>query len=335
MKTNVLNQIKHLLGMEVKLEQMKLSDGMTVIEADSFEPEMAVVIVTEDEQKIPLPVGEYELEDGRILIVAVEGVISEIKDNNSEVEIQEPATADTVVEQSKERMPKRIVESIVQEKHFNKQNKTKMEEDVTPEDVVSTVEDAEAIVTEEIITIVEELTPDTVSEGDAAEIVNDVLAVITETIETMPEEVALLALNKVKKYGRTKMSEEEAAIIEDAQAEVVSAVAEAVNAGTPQEVTTEISQEIAETIVEAVVEIVAEQPAELRKQLFRKNKVKASKIKNPAVKKRVDMAKAKIELLEVKPISYNPEKTNPSEFYKIASKKPRTTMDSILEKLNK
>ena len=88
MKTNVLNQIKQLLGMEVKLEQMKLADGMTVIEADSFDPEMAVVIVTEDEQKIPLPVGEYELEDGRILVVAVEGIIAEIKEAEAEVEIE-------------------------------------------------------------------------------------------------------------------------------------------------------------------------------------------------------------------------------------------------------
>ena len=80
MKTNVITQIKQLLGMEVKLEQMKLADGMTVIEAESFEAEMSVVIVTEDDQRIPLPVGEYELEDGRMLVVAVEGVIAEVKE---------------------------------------------------------------------------------------------------------------------------------------------------------------------------------------------------------------------------------------------------------------
>ena len=55
--------------MEVKLEQMKLMDGVTVLEADSFEAGNEVFIVTEDEQKIPLPVGEYEFEDGRMLIV--------------------------------------------------------------------------------------------------------------------------------------------------------------------------------------------------------------------------------------------------------------------------
>jgi len=81
---NIINQIKTLLNMEVKLEQMKLADGMTVLEADSFEAGMEVFIVTEDEQKIPLPVSNpempYEMEDGRILIVLEEGLISEIKE---------------------------------------------------------------------------------------------------------------------------------------------------------------------------------------------------------------------------------------------------------------
>jgi len=67
----ILNKLKVLLGMEVKLEQMKLADGITVIQADSFEPEMEVMIVTTDEQMIPLPIGEYELEDGRKLTVVV------------------------------------------------------------------------------------------------------------------------------------------------------------------------------------------------------------------------------------------------------------------------
>jgi hypothetical protein len=47
---NVINEIKTLLGMEVKLAQMKLKDGVTVIEAEAFEPEMAVFIVNEEER---------------------------------------------------------------------------------------------------------------------------------------------------------------------------------------------------------------------------------------------------------------------------------------------
>ena len=80
MKNSLINQIKTLLGMEVKLETMKLSDGVTVLEAEMFEAGNEVFVVTEDEQKIALPVGEYELEDGRILVVVEEGIISEIKE---------------------------------------------------------------------------------------------------------------------------------------------------------------------------------------------------------------------------------------------------------------
>ena len=42
-----------------------------------------------------------------------------------------------------------------------------------------------------------------------------------------------------------------------------------------------------------------------------------------------------VELEEVKPITFNPERTNEVEGFKFASKRPRSTMDAILEKLNK
>jgi hypothetical protein len=62
MNTNqILNKVRVLLGMEVKLETMKLDDNVTVIEAEAFEADNEVVVVTEDEQKIPLPVGNYNL----------------------------------------------------------------------------------------------------------------------------------------------------------------------------------------------------------------------------------------------------------------------------------
>lgn len=73
-----LNQIRAFLEMEVKLEQMTLDNG-TVIEAEMFEPDAEVFVVTE-EDRIPMPVGEFTLEDGRILVVAQEGVIAEIKE---------------------------------------------------------------------------------------------------------------------------------------------------------------------------------------------------------------------------------------------------------------
>ena len=86
---NVIEKIKDVLNLneEVKLEQAKLDNG-TVIEADAFESGNEVFIVTEDE-KVALPIGEYALEDGKILVVAEEGIIAEIKDAEAEEETEE------------------------------------------------------------------------------------------------------------------------------------------------------------------------------------------------------------------------------------------------------
>ena len=86
---NVIEKIKDVLNLneEVKLEQAKLDNG-TVIEADAFESGNEVFIVTEDE-KVALPIGDYALEDGKILVVAEEGIIAEIKDAEAEEETEE------------------------------------------------------------------------------------------------------------------------------------------------------------------------------------------------------------------------------------------------------
>jgi hypothetical protein len=124
MKNSLINQIKTLLGMEVKLEQMMLADGVTVLEADAFEPEMEIVIVTEDEQKIPVPVGEYEMEDGRILVVENEGIISEMKEVAEETEMPEvpaeevPTEAKQEMETETKTAPKKTIESVVKETFF-------------------------------------------------------------------------------------------------------------------------------------------------------------------------------------------------------------------------
>ena len=92
--TEMLNKVKDLLGVElseeVKLEQMKLENG-TVLESESFEKDNEVFIVTEDE-RVPVPNGEYQLEDGKILVVN-EGIISDIKEMEEEVE-EEEATSE-------------------------------------------------------------------------------------------------------------------------------------------------------------------------------------------------------------------------------------------------
>jgi len=99
---NVIEKIKDVLNLneEVKLEQAKLDNG-TVIEADSFESGVEVFIVTEDE-KVALPIGEYILEDGKILVVAEEGVIAEIKDAETEEEVEETEAEEVEVEAAEE-----------------------------------------------------------------------------------------------------------------------------------------------------------------------------------------------------------------------------------------
>lgn len=124
---NVINEIKTLLGMEVKLAQMKLMDGVTILEADAFEMDNAVFIVN-GEEKIPVPVGEYELEDGMILVVAVEGVIAEIKEAVAEVEEAPEAEVEVEVEaQAETTTPKRIVESVSKEMFFAEIEKLRTE----------------------------------------------------------------------------------------------------------------------------------------------------------------------------------------------------------------
>jgi len=124
MKTSVINQIKTLLGMEVKLETMKLMDGITIFEADAFETDKEVFIVTEDEQKIPVPIGEYELEDGRILVVEVEGIILEIKEVATEEEVvEETPEVEAGYKEDEEKMQatpsaKKTIESVVKETFF-------------------------------------------------------------------------------------------------------------------------------------------------------------------------------------------------------------------------
>lgn len=85
----MISKIKEVVGLseEIKLEQQTLDNG-TILEAESFEAGQEIFIVTEDE-KVAVPVGEYQMEDGRILVVAEEGLIAEIKAEEEEVEEEE------------------------------------------------------------------------------------------------------------------------------------------------------------------------------------------------------------------------------------------------------
>jgi hypothetical protein len=129
---NVIEKIKDVLNLneEVKLEQQALENG-TVLEADSFEADNEVFIVTEDE-RVALPVGEYQLEDGRILVVAEEGIISEVKEAGEE-EVEEVEAE----EEEKEEMAYATKEELAEVKEMIEEIKAMLEpkEDLSSEDL--------------------------------------------------------------------------------------------------------------------------------------------------------------------------------------------------------
>ena len=122
MNTNqTLNKVRTLLGIEVKLEQMKLDNG-AIFEAEVFEAGAEVFVVADDE-RVAVPVGEYETEDDKIIVVSEEGVIAEIKDAEKEEEEEEaPQQEEEVVEEEMSEetaSPKKIVKSISEEQFFS------------------------------------------------------------------------------------------------------------------------------------------------------------------------------------------------------------------------
>ena len=99
----MLKQIKTLLSLEVKLEDMKLENG-TVISADSFEEGSEVFIVTDDE-KVAMPVGEYILEDSRLLVVSEEGIIADVREVADEVPAKETEEGEEITSDLEEEAP--------------------------------------------------------------------------------------------------------------------------------------------------------------------------------------------------------------------------------------
>ena len=134
--TEMLKDIKNILGIElsedvkeveateqvetnleaeeatkVELAQAKLDNG-TVLEAEAFEAGNEIFIVTEDE-KVAVPVGDYTMEDGKILVVAEEGIIGEIKEAGEEVEEEVEAAEEEMSYATKEELAE--VKSMIEE----------------------------------------------------------------------------------------------------------------------------------------------------------------------------------------------------------------------------
>jgi hypothetical protein len=121
--TEMLKRIQTLLNTRVELEDRKLDNG-TVISADEFAEGQPVFIVTEDE-RIAMPVGEYQMEDGSVLVVEEEGMIAAIKSGEEEEAVEEEVVEE---EMSEAAAPKKVVESNVVETHFSDEQKNELVE---------------------------------------------------------------------------------------------------------------------------------------------------------------------------------------------------------------
>ena len=142
--TEILSKIKTYLGEDtadivenieqsqvVELAQAKLENG-TVLEAEAFEAGNEIFILTDDE-KVAVPVGEYQMEDGQILVVSEEGLIGEIKSAEQEEEVE---ASDEVEEQLEEEVEAKYatkeelaeVKSLVEEIKTMIENKEEMSE---------------------------------------------------------------------------------------------------------------------------------------------------------------------------------------------------------------
>ena len=123
----LLNKARVLLGLEVKLEQMKLDNG-AILEAEVFEAGAEIFVVA-DEERVAVPVGEYEAE-GKTIIVSEEGIIGEVKEASAEEEAPAETEAEEVEEEelsTETASPKKIVKSISEEMFFSEIEKLRTE----------------------------------------------------------------------------------------------------------------------------------------------------------------------------------------------------------------
>tara|TARA_A100001201_G_scaffold85614_2_gene75616 strand:+ start:154 stop:768 length:615 start_codon:yes stop_codon:yes gene_type:complete len=170
MKANdILNKIKNIVGVElsetVELAELTLENG-TILVSEEFTKGNAVFIKGEDGE-IALPVGEYSLEDGRVLFIVEEGIIDSIRESaeTEEKEAEEELSEESVTEETEETVETELEEEEM--KYVTKEEfalamdelksmiekmgyKDKEEEEMSKEEVVENKEELSAETVEPI-----------------------------------------------------------------------------------------------------------------------------------------------------------------------------------------
>ena len=89
-----INQIRIALGMEVKMAEAMLEDGVTRVEAEAFEPGKKIFVVSEAGDKGPAPEGTHTTEDGTKVTVDSEGTITAVEKPEPKIEVEVEAAAE-------------------------------------------------------------------------------------------------------------------------------------------------------------------------------------------------------------------------------------------------
>ena len=137
LKTQILKALGLNKDVEVKLEyQAKLTDGTIIVSsADDLVAGADVSILAEDGTTMPLPVGNYETEDGTSFTVEEEGVVAEI----AVVEEEEARKEEEEVEMNEEIVEEVVEPSEVEEARHPKKIKTTEEIEFNKEEVIAEI----------------------------------------------------------------------------------------------------------------------------------------------------------------------------------------------------
>ena len=144
--SEMLKKINTLLGVNVELEELVLDNG-TRIFADSYDKGESVFIVTDEDERVPLPAGEYMIEDGRMLIVKDDGLIDEVR-LETVPEAEEEGYKDGIADE-KEDVREDMEEEVIVE----------VPDEVAPEmgDIIAAVVEVVSPIIEEVKEEIEEL----------------------------------------------------------------------------------------------------------------------------------------------------------------------------------
>ena len=105
----------------IKLKEQKFVSAMTADgnaisqESESWE-EGAPIFVEGDEEQLPLPAGEYTLEDGTVLVVVEEGILSEVRavEVEEEEEEEEEFATKSELQEFKQEVINEVTEAVVE-----------------------------------------------------------------------------------------------------------------------------------------------------------------------------------------------------------------------------